>query len=217
MELVLELNKDGNLKLYTTPRAPNPERVLGFLREKNITDIEIVNIDLFENEHRTQEYRAISPFAQVPALQLDNGQAITESRAICRYLEGVSPTPNLMGETSEETAVIEMWDRRVEMMLLMPLAWWLRHGHPAFVAIEKQIPEMAPRGEKGFRKFAKALDRELQSRDFIAGNRFSIADITAVATIGFAKVAKWRPTAEETPDLLAWHERMLSRPCGGKV
>ncbi|PHR60945.1 MAG: glutathione S-transferase [Robiginitomaculum sp.] len=204
------------MKLYSTQTAPNPERVLCFLREKNVTDLEIVPIDLFKGEHRTKEYRVLSPFAQVPALELDDGRVLTESRAICRYLEGVYPEPNLLGEDPIETAFIEMWDRRVEMMWLMPLANWLRHGHPAFAALEKQIEELAPRGEKSFRRFAKFLDTELQTRDFVAGDRFTIADITAFATIGFARVARWKPDAEETPNLHAWRQRMFDRPCGAK-
>ncbi len=204
------------MKLYGTKGAPNAERVYFFLKEKNITDLEHVFIDLFQGEHRRDDFRELSPFAQVPVLELQNGQALTESRAICRYLEGLYPDPNLMGETPSETAFIEMWDRRVEMMWLMPLAWWLRHGHPAFAALEKQIPELAPRGEKGFENFAKTLNSELKTRDFIAGDRFTIADITAFATIGFARVARWKPDQEKLPHLHAWRARMFERPCGSK-
>lgn len=204
------------MKLYTAAFAPNPERVIMFLREKGVNDIETVQINIMEGEHKTSEYRAISPFAQIPALELDDGRVLTESRAICRYFEGLYPEPNLFGKTPEETAFIEMWDRRVEFMFLLPLAWWIRHGHPAFTAIEKQIAELAPRGEKGFRRFAKWLDSELAGRDFIAGDRFTIADITAFASIGFARVAKWKPDADELPNLNAWRGRMLDRPCGQK-
>ncbi len=204
------------MKLYTATFAPNPERVRMFLLEKAITDIELVEINIMEREHKTSEYRALSPFSQIPALALDDGRVLTESRAICRYLEGLYPEPNLLGQTSEETAFIEMWDRRVEFMLLLPLAWWVRHGHPAFTAIEKQIAELAPRGEKTFRYFAKWLDGELAGRDFIAGDRFTIADITAFASVGFARVAKWKPDADELPNLNAWRGRMFERPCGQK-
>ncbi len=204
------------MKLYTSAFAPNPERVHMFMKEKGITDIELVDINIMEREHKTREYRTISPLAQIPALELDDGRVLTESRAICRYLEGVHPEPNLFGKTDEEAAFIEMWDRRVEFMFLLPLAWWIRHGHPAFTAIEKQIAELAPRGEKGFRYFAKWLDSELAGRDFIAGDRFTIADITAFASLGFARVAKWKPDADELPNLVAWRGRMLARPCGQK-
>ncbi|PHS28725.1 MAG: glutathione S-transferase [Robiginitomaculum sp.] len=204
------------MKLYTAAFAPNPERVRMFLREKGVDDLEMVEMNIMEREHKSDDYRALSPFAQIPALELDDGRVLTESRAICRYLEGVYPEPNLFGVGYEETAFIEMWDRRVEFMFLLPLAWWIRHGHPAFTAIEKQIAELAPRGEKSFRFFAKWLDGELTSRDFVAGNRFTIADITAMASVGFARVAKWKPDADELPNLLAWRARMLARPCGQK-
>lgn len=204
------------MKLYGTKGAPNPERVYCFLQEKSITDIDLVSLDLFQGEHKESEYRRLSPFAQVPALELDDGLVLTESRAICRYLEGLHPEPNLMGNSSEETAFIEMWDRRIEMLWLTPLAWWLRHGHPAFSALEKQIPELAPRGEKGFLYFAKALNRELENRDYIAGDRFTIADITAFTTVGFARVARWKPSKDELPHLHAWRNRMFERPCGIK-
>jgi glutathione S-transferase len=187
------------------------------LREKNITDIELINVDLFKGEHRTKEFRQKSPFAQVPALELADGRVLTESRAICHYLESLYPEPNLFGATAEEAAFIEMWDRRIEFLWLMPLAWWLRHGHPAFAALEAQIEELGPRGEKGFRRFAKVLNRELESRDFIAGDRFTVADITAFATMGFSRVAKWKPDAQTMPHLHAWRGRILARPCGGKA
>ena len=204
------------MKLYTADFAPNPERVRMFMREKGIDDIELVPVNIMEREHKSAAFRAISPFAQLPALELDDGRVLTESRAICRYLEGLHQEPNLFGETAEETAFIEMWDRRMEFMFLLPLAWWIRHGHPAFTVIEKQIAGLAPRGEKTFRSFAKWLDGELAERDYIAGARFTIADITAFAAIGFARVAKWKPDAGELPHLNAWRSRMIERPCGQK-
>ncbi len=204
------------MKLYTTGMAPNPERVHMFVREKGIKNIETVEMALMKGEHKTKEYQAISPFRQLPALVLDDGRVITESKAICVYLESLYPEPNLFGETGEEAAFIEMWDRRIEFMMLMPLAMWIRHGHPAFVAIEKQIPDMAVRGEKGFRRFAQYIDAELANRDYIVGERFTVADITAFASMGFARVAKWKPDAETLPHLHAWRARMMARPCGQK-
>lgn len=204
------------MKLYVTHMAPNPERVLAFVREKGITDLEILPVDLMQGEHRKKSFREKSPFAQVPVLELDDGRTLTESRAISRYLEGLYPDPNLFGTGPEETAFIEMWDRRVEFMWLLALAWWLRHGHPAFKALEKQIPELSERGEKGFRRFARVLDGQLADHAFIAGDRFSIADITAWATIGFARVARWKPDPEKLPNLVRWRDDMLARPCGAK-
>ena len=204
------------MKLYTAAYAPNPERVRMFLCEKGIDDIDMVPVNIMEREHKSAAFRAISPFSQLPALELDDGRVLTESRAICRYLESLHPEPNLFGETGEEAAFIEMWDRRMEFMLLLPLAWWIRHGHPAFTVIEQQIADLAPRGEKTFLRVAKWLDGELAKRDYVAGDRFTIADITALAAIGFARVAKWQPDAEKLPHLSAWHARMKERPCGQK-
>jgi len=102
------------MKLYIAPRAPNPRRVTMFMVEKNITTIDLVNVDLNAQEHKGEAYRAISPLAKVPALELDDGRVLTETRAICTYLEGLYPEPNLMGNGFEERAFIEMADRRVE-------------------------------------------------------------------------------------------------------
>lgn len=201
------------MKLYHARFAPNPERVLMFLKEKGRADqLDMEELNIIENEHKTDAFREVSPLSQLPALKLDDGRCLTESRAICRYLEGLYPDPNLMGADDEEAAFIEMWDRRVEMMWLLPMAWWARHGHPAFTAIESQIPDLSARGEKGFLKTAKWLDGELAGRDWVAGERFTIADITAFATLGFARVMKWKP-GEDLPNLRAWRDRVMERPC----
>jgi len=200
------------MRLYYARHAPNPERVMMFLREKDaLGAVAVEDVDIMGHGHRDDGFRAVSPLAQLPALQLDDGRSLTESRAICRYLEGAFPEPNLMGRDAEEQAFIEMWDRRVEFGWLTPLAWWLRHGHPGFATIEEQIPELAPRGERDFKRFAAWLDDRLAASDWIAGDRFTIADITAFATVGFARVAKWRP-GDELPNLRAWRDRMTARP-----
>ncbi len=203
------------MKLYYAEKAPNPERVMMFLKEKGAAEaVELETLNIIEGEHKSAEYRKLSPLAQMPALVLDDGRSLTESRAICRYLEGLYPEPNLMGETAEEQAFIEMWDRRVEFAWLIPLSWWVRHGHPAFTAIENQIENLAPRGEKMFKRTAQWLDQELAGRDWIAGERFTITDLTAFATLGFARVMKWKPD-EDLENLHAWRGRMLERPCAG--
>ena len=133
------------MKLYHARFAPNPERVLMFLKEKGKADqLDMEELNIIENEHKTDAFREVSPLSQLPALKLDDGRCLTESRAICRYLEGLYPDPNLMGADDEEAAFIEMWDRRVEMMWLLPMAWWARHGHPAFTAIERARRTPAP-------------------------------------------------------------------------
>ncbi|MDB5450027.1 MAG: glutathione S-transferase [Phenylobacterium sp.] len=132
------------MKLYDTPLAPNPRRVRWFMAEKGIEDIEVVRLNLMEGDHRQPEYLAKTGLPNVPALELDDGTCITESLAICRYLESRYPEPNLFGRTPQETAVIEMWTRRAEMLVATPLMIGVRHSHPAMAALEQLS---APVGE----------------------------------------------------------------------
>ena len=124
------------MKLYVSPRAPSPRRVLMFLVEKGITGIDLVHIDLNAHEHKREAYLAKSPLAKVPALELDDGRVLTETRAICTYLEGLYPEPNLMGVDFDERAFIEMADRRVEHYLLASIANAIRHTHPGLAPLE---------------------------------------------------------------------------------
>jgi glutathione S-transferase len=126
------------MKLYDSRRAPNPRRVRWFMAEKGVTDIEIVQVDLLKGEHRAPDYLTKVGIAQAPALEMDDGTTITESLAICRYLESLYPEPNLFGRNAKETAVIEMWTRRAEMMLATPLMMAVRHGHPALAALDRR-------------------------------------------------------------------------------
>ncbi|MCF6329510.1 MAG: glutathione S-transferase family protein [Henriciella sp.] len=196
------------MKLYHSPRAPNPERVTLFLKAKNKLDaIDIQEIAIMEGEHKRDDYRAISPYTQVPALVLDDGTTLTESRAICTYFEGIFPEPNLMGADPKEKALIEMWDRRIELMLLMQLAVWFRNSHPMMAPLEvPQVAEAAAKGERSTKAFAKRLDAHLSDHQWLAADRFSIADITLFITCGFAGVMKWEPQAE-LEHLGAWFKR----------
>ena len=143
------------MKLYSTNYAPNPRRVVMFMAEKGCTDIEVVQVDIMKGEHKTEAYRAVNPLARVPALELDDGRVLCETRAICSYLEGLRPQPNLMGEGFEEHAFIEMADRRMEMHLLLCIAHWVWHSHPALAAlIQPQLPEY---GEVSKGKFMEAV------------------------------------------------------------
>ncbi len=201
------------MKLYLSPRAPNPDRVKFFLREKGVLDrIEIVNVDLMKGEHRADDYKSLSPLSQVPALVLDDGLALTESRAICTYLEGEFPSPNLMGETPRERAVIEMWDRRVELLYLMSIAHWFRHGHPAALALENpQVDQWSKINEGRARKSAEFFDARLGESPFVAGDRFTIADITLFIGMGFGRVMKYEAWTD-LPNLGRWMDWMSSRP-----
>ncbi len=202
------------MKLYSAPYAPNPRRVAMFIAEKGIAGIEMVQMNLVEGEHREPAFRAKSPLAQVPTLELDDGRTLTESRAICLYLEALHPEPNLLGVDAFERASIEMWDRRAELMFAMPLMLWVRHGSPLLAAVEKnQNSEVAKWYQAQAMRMAKWLDSELAGRPWIAGERFTNADITAACGIDFAKMVKWRP-GEDLPHLKRWREAIAERPAG---
>jgi glutathione S-transferase len=211
--IIPPLNQGHTMKLYSAHRAPSPRRVLMFLVEKNITGIEMVNMDLNGGEHRTPEYLAKSPLAKVPALELDDGRVITETRAICTLLEGRYPEPNLMG-IGDERGFIEMADRQVELYLLGGIANAIRHSHPGLAALEKpQFPEFGRSQAEKVRDVARGFDQRLQSQPFIAGERFTIADITAFCALEFARgLMKFVPGDEDMPALQAWRDRMNERP-----
>jgi glutathione S-transferase len=198
------------MKLYDSYRAPNPRRVRWFMAEKGIEDIEIVMLDVFKGEHRTPDYLAKAGLANVPALEMDDGTTITESVAICRYLESVYPEPNLFGRDAKEIAVIEMWSRRVEMLLATPLMLTVRHTHPALAALEKQIPEVAETNRAAATRALKVLERRLAEADFIAADRVTMADILAATAIDFSRMAKFS-VPEEFPNVRRWYDAMMSR------
>ncbi|MBC7669065.1 MAG: glutathione S-transferase [Gemmatimonadaceae bacterium] len=199
------------MKLYDSRRAPNPRRVRWFMAEKAIEDIEIVDVDIFGGQHRQPEYLARAGLPNVPALEMDNGQTITESVAICRYLESVYPEPNLFGEEACEVAVIEMWSRRAEMLVATPLMMSVRHAHPALAAIETQVPELAANGRATAEKGLKMLNRRLGESEFIAGDRVTMADILAATGIDFARMVRFQPDPELI-NLNRWLAAMMARP-----
>lgn len=201
------------MKLYFAAMAPNPDRVRYFAQEKGVWDkLDRIELNIIKQEHKTEAYRAISPLAQLPALVLDDGTALTESRAICTYLEGVHPEPNLMGADPKEKAIIEMWDRRMELTYLLTVANWFRNAHPAMAELEKpQSHEWAQVSAGRARKMAVFIDRRLAESPYVAGPRFTIADITLHVALGFGKIMKFKPW-EELPSLAAWRTRMGERP-----
>jgi glutathione S-transferase len=185
-----------------------------FLAEKHITGLEVVNVDLNQGEHRTESYVAKSPLSKVPALELDDGRVLTETRAICTWLEGHHPEPNLMGRDADERAFIEMADRRVELYLMAGLAHWIRHCHPGLAPLENpQFPDFGrSQGEKVV-EVARWLDRELQTQPWVAGERLTIADITAFCALEFARgLMKFVPGQLGLQALQAWRDRMNERP-----
>lgn len=200
------------MKLYVSPRAPNPRRVLMFLAEKGV-QLPLVTVDLNAQEHKTAAFRAKSPLARIPALEFDDGRVLTETRAICTWLEGQYPEPNLMGVDATERAFIEMADRRVEWHFLLPIANCVRHTHPGLAPLEQpQFPDFGrSQGEK-LRETAHWLDAELQRLPWIAGERLTIADITAFCALEFARLMRFNAGEQGFEALQAWRDRMAARP-----
>ncbi len=201
------------MKLYWADKAPNPDRVKFFLREKGVWDqVEREEISIMKGDHKTEAYRAFSPLSQVPLLVLDDGEGLTESRAICGYYESIYPEPNLMGRDARERAMIEMWDRRVELLYMMQVAGYFRNAHPAMAELEK--PQSREWAEISFGRARKTIgffDQRLAASPYVAGERFTIADITLFVSLGFGKVMKFKPWKEHAA-LNDWRDRMLARP-----
>jgi glutathione S-transferase len=199
------------MKLYDGGRAPNPRRVRIFLAEKGIK-IPTEPVDLGKLEQRSATYTAINPMQRVPALVLDDGTVIAESIAICRYFEAFHPDPPLFGRGALDGALVEMWNRRAELHLLFPVASVFQHQHPAMkVMVDPQVPLWGEANKPRVFQFLQFLDRELKDRPYVAGNTYSVADITALVAVDFMRVSKMA-----VPDTLAnvrrWHELVSARP-----
>jgi glutathione S-transferase len=202
------------MKLYVAPRAPNPRRVTLFIAEKGIGGIECIEVDLGRTEHFGPEFRAKNPHATVPVLQLDDGRYLSESRAICGYLEGLQPQPNLMGEGFAERAFIEMADRQVELYFFGAITNAIRHTHPGLAALEQpQFTDYGAAQGRKLRDVARLLDEQLARQPYVAGERFTIADITALCALDFARgLLKFRAGDEGFAHLQAWRDRLAERP-----
>ncbi|MCH8950606.1 MAG: glutathione S-transferase family protein [Proteobacteria bacterium] len=198
------------VRLYDQPRAPNPRRVNIFLAEKGI-EIERVNIDLMAGEHKQPDYLARIGVPQVPALELDDGAIVTESVAICRYFEALRPEPNMMGREVMEQVIIENWQRLVEFRLFATVAACFRHTNPHLAVLEDQCADWGEVNRGRLDARLGELDRRLEGRDWIAADRLTIADITALVAVEFLRVIKHPIPAGDT-NLLAWVERMRARP-----
>jgi glutathione S-transferase len=202
------------MKLYTAKRAPNPRRVQWFIAEKGIASIECVNVDLNVGEHHASAFLAKNPLAKVPVLELDDGRFLSESRAICSYLEALYPEPNLMGQDGVERALIESVDRQIEWTLFLGLAQAIRHTHPGLATLEQ--PQFADFGRSQADKAmqaARIFDAQLQHQPWMAGDRFTIADITAFCALDFARgLLKFVPRDAGLNALQAWFDRVKSRP-----
>lgn len=199
------------MKLYDGGRAPNPRRTRIFLAEKGL-NIPLVPIDMGALGHRSNEIESLNPLQRLPILELDNGTVITESVAICRYFEELHPEPALFGQGALGKARVEMWNRRVELNFFGPVSAAFRHTHPAMAEWEvPQVPEWGEANRPKAVKFMALLDEQLATNTFIAGEHFSIADITLLVTVDFLKPAKIT-MPDEFQNLKRWHEAVSDRP-----
>lgn len=199
------------MKLYDSRLAPSPRRVRMFLAEKGI-EIATVAVDIARKECQTPDFTAKNPMQRLPVLEFDDGTCLAESVAICRYFEALHPEPPLMGTGAREMAEIEMWNRRMEFELYLPVSFAFRHTHPAMAELQiPQVPEWAAANRTYLEKALSWLDGEMAGRPYIAGKSFSIADITALCAAEFMRVIG-RSIGDDTPNLKRWHRRMAERP-----
>jgi glutathione S-transferase len=203
--------------LYDCATAPSPRRARILLAEKGIAH-ETVQVDLVRGEQLGAAFREINPQCTVPALRTDEGTLLTDNAAIAAYMEAAHPQPPLMGVTPQEKAEIASWNWRVEFEGLMAIAETLRNGSPAMAnralpgpVDYAQIPELAQRGLVRVQQFFETLNTRLAGREFLATDRFSLADITAVVAVDFARVVRVK-LGEQHPELVRWRAAMAQRP-----
>ena len=173
------------MKIYSSPVAPSPRKVLIFIAEKGIDNVQIVNLDLGKLEHKTTEYKKIAPNSRVPALELDSGEVILETTAICRYLECKYPEPNMFGTDPMEIAHIEMWYSRVSFELMMPLMHGFRHTHPHMSQLENQNNEFGLAQRELAVNSLKHYEELMCDKEFLTCKKFTYADIQMVTSLQF--------------------------------
>lgn len=199
------------MKLFDGGKAPNPRRVRVFLAEKGI-DVPLVAVDMGAMEHRGEAVTSRNPLRRLPVLELDDGTIITESIAICRYFEELQPEPALFGKGPVGKALVEMWQRRMELNLMFCVAQAFRHIHPAMREWEvPQVPEWGEANKPKALEFLRFLDGELADREFVAGDSYSVADITGMIAIDFMKPARIQ-VPDELGNVLRWYRAVASRP-----
>jgi glutathione S-transferase len=199
------------MKLYDGGRAPNPRRVRVFLAEKEIS-VPTEQIDLGQLQQRSDAFTAINPMQRVPALVLDDGTVIAESIAICRYFEALNPDPPLFGRGALESALVEMWNRRAELHLLFPVAMVFQHLHPAMkIMVDPQVAAWGEANKPRVTQFLQILDGELKDRPYVAGENYTVADITAMIAVDFMRVSKLT-VPDELANVRRWHQAVSARP-----
>jgi len=199
------------MKLYGAPNpAPNPRRVRIFLAEKGV-DLPETPVNMMKREHKSPEFRAKNSMGQLPTLELDDGTTISETVAICRYFEEIHPEPPMFGTTAVEKALVDQWVRRIEFTVMTPVGMFWRHAHPRTAALLTQFKDFGESNAETYKGAQKYMNRELEGRQFVTGDSYSMADICLLSTIDFAE---WigLPLEGEFTHLKAWHDRVSARP-----
>ena len=199
------------MKIYSSPVAPSPRKVIIFIAEKGIENIQVKNLDLGKLEHKTSEYKKIAPNSRVPALELDSGEIILETTAICRYLECIYPEPNMFGSSPMEIAQIEMWYSRVSFELMMPLMHGFRHTHPHMSQLENQNNEFGIAQRELAIKSLRHYDEVIANKDYISCNKFTYADIQMVTSLQFL-VRLNKIDISDYPNLDSYINNIAARP-----
>jgi glutathione S-transferase len=197
--------------LYHDPRAPNPRRVRIFLAEKGVS-YETIEVKIADNAHRQPGYLAKNPLGLLPVLELADGRILRESVAICRYIEDQYPDPNLFGTDPWERVTIEQWNRHAELEVLFPVSQVFRNTHQFWSGRIKQAPEFGDIMRELLSDRLAWFDTELSRRRFVAGDRFTIADITLLCALDFGKVSNIRLDPAAHPNLVKWHATVSARP-----
>ncbi|MBJ7534671.1 glutathione S-transferase [Rhodomicrobium vannielii ATCC 17100] len=199
------------MKILDEKRAPNPRRVRVFLAEKAIA-VPFENVEIMTGAHKTEAFAGLNPVQRVPVLVLDDGTAISESLAICRYFEALQPEPPLFGRTPLEVATVEMWNRIAELSFFLPVTHCFRHSHPAMSSLEvPQVAAWAEANKPRVSDIIRTLDRRLSEAPYLAGERFSVADITAMIATDFMKPTRLA-VPEGVPHFARWYAEVTARP-----
>ncbi len=197
------------MKIYETRTAPNPRRVRMFLAEKGI-DVDYVQVDIQSGENLSKEMRKKNPIGKIPILELDDGTCIAETDAICTYFESIQPEPPLMGTSPIEKATISMWQRQVEFAFMLQVGMCFQHTTGYFKDRMVPVPEYGKQAGINAAKYMSILERRLGESEYIAGDKFTIADITALCSMDFARVINIRMKDEQV-NLQRWYESVNGR------
>ena len=200
------------MKLYDYMGAPNPRRVKIFINEKGL-DVELVQCDMSKGEHKTESFLEKNPSGKLPVLETDDGRHIAESVAICRYLEAIEPEPNLFGRDPFELGYIEARNRQIELELWYQIGTsWVNGPIVGRMGFIKQIPEAKAASDKNVRRYYKRLDEAFSQQEYVAGERFSIADIILLCSVDFAAAMVDLKPEETLTHLWRWHSLVSARP-----